>query len=346
MAKMKLPESSPISENLQRVLDAGSRATELVKQILTFSRWKEQEKKPVQIASFVKEALKLMRPLLPTTIEIRKEIAVAPEQTIVLIDPTEIHQVLMNLCTNAAHAMRERGGILSVKVTDLVADNLLVARHLDLELGSYVCLSVSDTGVGMDAVTQERIFDPYFTTKELGVGTGLGLPVVQGIVKGHHGAISVYSEPGKGTTFNVYLPRVEGGGFPSNPEQEVFPPGSERILFVDDEKQMVELGVEMLAPLGYQVTAMTNCREALETFRANIDSYDLVITDMTMPVLTGKQLAMEIKTLRPGFPVILCTGFSDLINESKAKDSGIDAFLMKPYSTGDLMRTIHRVLKK
>jgi PAS domain S-box-containing protein len=346
MAKMKLPESSPIGENLQRVLDAGARATELVKQILTFSRWKEQEKKPVQIASFIKEALKLMRPLLPTTIEIRQEISVAPEQSIVLMDPTEIHQVLMNLCTNAAHAMQEKGGTLSVRVSELVADTLLVSRHLDLELGSYVCLSVSDTGIGMDASTVERIFDPYFTTKELGVGTGLGLPVVQGIVKGHHGAITVYSEPGKGTTFNVYLPRIEGGGLTSAIAQEVFPPGSESILFLDDEKHLAELGVEMLAPCGYKVTAMTNSRDALEIFRTNADAFDLVITDMTMPILTGKQLAAEIKTIRPDLPIILCTGFSELINETKAKDSGIDAFLMKPYAAGDLLRTIHRVLKK
>jgi PAS domain S-box-containing protein len=344
MAKVKLPESDPISENLQRVLDAGGRATDLVKQILTFSRWKEQEKRPVQIASFVKEALKLMRPLIPSTIEIRREILVAPEQTIVLMDPTEIHQVLMNLCTNASHAMREKGGILSVRVKELEADHVLVSRHLDLEIGSYICLSVSDTGIGMDAAIMERIFDPYFTTKELGVGTGLGLPVVQGIVKGHNGAISVYSEPGNGTTFNVYLPRIEGGGFTSATKREVFPPGSERILFLDDEKQMAELGEEMLAPFGYKVTAMTDSKEALEMFRANTGAFDLIITDMTMPVVTGKQFALEVKALRPELPIILCTGFSELINEIKARESGIDAFLMKPYSTGDLMRTIRRVL--
>lgn len=346
MAKMKLPESSPAAENLQRVLDAGSRATELVKQILTFSRWKEQEKKPVQIASFIKETLKLMRPLLPTTIEIRQEFSVPPEQTIVLIDPTEIHQVLMNLCTNAAHAMRDTGGTLSVRVSELVADTLLVSRHLDLELGSYICLSVSDTGIGMDEATVERIFDPYFTTKELGVGTGLGLPVVQGIVKGHHGAITVYSEPGKGTTFNVYLPKIEGGRLHAAISREIFPPGSERILFLDDEKNMAELGEEMLAPFGYKVTAMTSSPEALETIKKNPEAFDLVITDMTMPAITGKQLALEIKAIRPDLPIILCTGFSELINETKAKESGIDAFLMKPYAAGDLVRTIHRVLEK
>ncbi len=346
MAKMKIPEPSPIIEYLQRVLDAGARATDLVKQILTFSRWKEQEKQPIQVASFIKEALKLLRPLLPTTIEIRQEISVAPEQTIVLIDPTEIHQVLMNLCTNAAYAMRETGGILSVRVSELVADTLLVSRHLDLEIGTYVCLSVSDTGIGMDAATLERIFDPYFTTKEQGVGTGLGLPVVQGIIKGHRGAVTVYSEPGEGTTFNVYLPRIEGGGAASVTTKEVFPPGKERILFVDDEKHLAELGSEMLSPFGYKVTAMTDSRKALEVFKTDAEAFDLVITDMTMPVLTGKKLAAEIKAIRPGLPIILCTGFSELINETKAKDYGIEAFLMKPYGVDHLMRTILKVLKK
>ena len=346
MARMKLPEESPVRENLQRVLDAGSRATGLVRQILTFSRQTEQEKRPVQFAVFVKEALKLMRPLLPTTIEIKEEISITTERTIVLMDPTEIHQVLMNLCTNAAHAMGEKGGILSVRVTELVADTSLVSRNLDLELGAYVCLSVRDTGHGMDAAVQERIFDPYFTTKELGVGTGLGLPVVRGIVKAHHGALTVYSEPGKGTTFNVFLPRVEGGVSTPVPAQDVFPPGTERILFVDDEETLAGLGSQMLEPFGYRVIMKTRSREALETFRADPAAFDLLITDMTMPVLSGKELAKEIKSLRPDLPIILCTGFSELINEANARKSGIDAFLMKPYTVGDLVRTIRRVLQR
>ena len=338
MARMTLPQDSPIRDNLQRVLDAGSRATGLVKQILTFSRQTEKEKKPVQFDLFVKEALTLMRPLLPTTI--------APERTIVLMDPTEIHQVLMNLCTNAAHAMRDNGGLLSIKVSEVVADTSLISRHPDLGPGHYVCLSVSDTGHGMEAEVVERIFDPYFTTKELGVGTGLGLPVVQGIVKGHHGALTVCSKQGKGTTFNVFLPRIEGGGLPPVPVQEEFPPGTERILFVDDEDTLAELGTHMLQPFGYSVTMRTSSQEALETFRADPGAFDLLITDMTMPVLTGKQLAREIKSFRPDMPVILCTGFSELINETQARESGIDAFLMKPYAVGELVRTIHRVLKR
>ncbi len=346
MAKMKLPASSPITENLQLVLDAGARATDLVKQILTFSRWKEQEKKPIQVASFVKEALKLMRPLLPTTIEIRREISIAPERAVVLMDPTEIQQVLMNLCTNAAHAMQEKGGTLSVRVSELVADTRLVSRHLDLKPGSYVCLSVSDTGIGMDASTVEKIFDPYFTTKEVGVGTGLGLSVVQGIIKGHQGAITVYSEPGKGTTFNVYLPSIGKRELPSIQNEGNFPPGDERILFVDDEKHMADLGVQMLTSFGYRVTAVTDSKEAFELFKKDTEAFDLVITDMTMPNLTGKELALEIKAIRPDCPIILCTGFSELINETKAKDSGIDAFLMKPYVAGDLVRIIHKILKK
>ncbi len=345
MAKMKISETNPAVENLQRVLDAGSRAADLVKQILTFSHWEEQEKKPVQMVSFIKETLKLMRPLLPTTIEIRREIEVVPERSVVLMDPTEIHQVLMNLCTNASYAMREKGGTLSVRMTELMADSMLVSRHLDLKYGTYICLSISDTGVGIDASTLERIFDPYFTTKEPGVGTGLGLPVVQGIVKRHHGAVTVYSEPGTGTTFNIFLPRVKGGEQSIIIENEELPSGNERILFLDDENYMAELGVQMLTPFGYKVTAMTDSREALELLKRDVNAFDLVITDMTMPYLTGKELALEIKALHPNFPIILCTGFSEIINEAKAKDSGIDAFLMKPYVVGDLVRTIHSILQ-
>ncbi len=346
MAKMKLPESSPVEDHLQRVLDAGARATDLVKQILTFSRWTEQEKKPIQVASFIKETLKLLQPLLPATIEIHKEISVTPERSVVLMDPTEIHQVVMNLCTNAAHAMRDKGGRLSIRVSELVADAFFLSRNPDLEAGSYVCLSISDTGVGMDTATVERIFDPYFTTKDPGVGTGLGLPVVQGIVKGHHGAVTVYSEPGKGTTFNVFLPRIEGGGSAPVLLRKDLPRGSERVLFVDDERHLAELGAQMLAPFGYKVTAMTSSREALAMVRSDASAFDLVVTDMTMPAPTGMELAMEIKAVRPDIPIILCTGFSDLINEAKARESGIDAFLLKPYAAADLVLTMHGVLRK
>jgi PAS domain S-box-containing protein len=346
IAMLKLPEPGPVRDNLQRVMDAGARATDLVRQILTFSRSSEHEKQPVDFAVFIKEALKLMRPLLPTTIEIQSDIAVSPAPVLVLMDSTEIHQVLMNLCTNAAHAMGEKGGTLSVRVTEFVADAVLASRHLDIEPGGYVCLSVSDTGHGMDAALIERIFDPYFTTKELGAGTGLGLPVVQGIVKGHGGAITVYSEPGTGTTFKVFLPRIAGGAAAEAPAAEIYPPGSERILFVDDERNLAQLGAEMLEPSGYTVSVATDSRVALEAFRADPGAFDLVITDMTMPHLTGRQLAAEIKAIRRDLPVILCTGFSELINERSAREEGIDDFLMKPYGVGDLLRTIHKVLRK
>lgn len=346
MAMANLPESDPVRENLQRVMAAGSRATDLVKQILTFSRSTEHQKSPVEFAVFLKEALKLMRPLLPTTIEIRSDIAVAANRTLVMMDPTEIHQVLINLCTNAAHAMGEKGGTLSVGVSEFVADAVLASRHPDLRPGDYVCLAVTDTGCGMEPSLLERIFDPYFTTKEIEAGTGLGLSVVRGIVKGHDGAISVSSEPGKGTTFKVFLPRITRSASPAAPAAEVFSPGSGHILFVDDERNLAELGAEMLEPSGYKVCVATDSREALALFQADPDAFDLVITDMTMPHFTGKQLAGAIKAIRPDLPVILCTGYSELINERNARESGIDDFLLKPYGVGDLLRTIHKVLGK
>lgn len=345
IAMLKLPDPNPVRDHLQRVLDAGARATDLVRQILAFSRSSEHEKRPVEFAVFIKEAMKLLRPLLPTTIEILSDIKVPSRPALVLMDPTEIHQVLMNLCTNAAHAMGGEGGILGIGVTEFDVDAVLASRHLDLEPGGYVCLTVSDTGHGMEGELLERIFDPYFTTKEVGAGTGLGLSVVRGIVKGHGGAVTVSSSPGAGTTFKVFLPRIEGGVSSKAPTAEVFPPGSERILFVDDEQTIAQLGAEMLEPFGYKVSVMTGSREALAAFKANPDGFDLLITDMTMPHLTGKELAREIKAIRPDLPVILCTGFSELINESNAREAGVDDFLMKPYAVGDLLGTLHKVLR-
>jgi PAS domain S-box-containing protein len=345
MAMTKLPVSMPVQHDLQRIINAGFRATDLVRQILTFSRQTEQELKPVQVSPIVKEALKLLRSSLPTTIEIRQHIAIAAEESVVLADATQIHQVLMNLCTNSAHAMSAKGGILNVKLSAIVADAALVFRHTDLREGPYVCLEVSDTGHGMDAATIERIFDPYFTTKGPGEGTGLGLAVVQGIVRSYAGAITVYSEPDLGAVFRVYLPRIEGDTLPETGRAEEMPGGNERVLFVDDEKALVELGSEMLESLGYHVRGKTSSIEALEDFRSKPDAFDLVITDMTMPGLTGRKLAREIISIRPNMPIILCSGYSELIDEKLAEESGIREFVMKPYVLSILAKTIRRVLE-
>ncbi len=345
MALRKTPGESPIRYAMERVLAAAYRAADLVKQILTFSRQAEKEMKPIPIAPIVKETLKLLRSSLPTTIEMRQEIAISPEEGVVLADSTQIHQVLMNLCTNAAHAMHTKGGILTVKLSAIVADASFVVQHPDFKAGPYVCVTVSDTGEGMDPGVMERIFDPYFTTKKLGEGTGIGLAVVAGIVESHGGAITVYSEPGQGAVFRVFLPRIEEEA-PSQPRAaEVLPAGSERILFVDDEVFLVELGGEMLGALGYRVTAKTSSIEALQIFRAQPHSFDLVITDMTMPGLTGKELAKELLSIRSDIPIILNTGFSDLISEKEAREIGIRQVIMKPYVITTLARTIRKVLE-
>ena len=346
MACLKVTDEDPVRRNLEQVLKASTRATDLVRQILTFSRLTEQKRQPVSLVSVVQEALKLLRASLPTTIEIRQEMALSREKGVVFADPTEIHQVLMNLCTNAAHAMRARGGVLCVKLSDTVVRNPQHSLHPDLEPGHYVCLTVSDTGHGIDPAVMERIFDPYFTTKAIGEGAGLGLSVVQGIVRTYGGAITVHSEPGKGTTFNVFFPCTEEQTPAQAETGEALPAGAERILFVDDEKILAELGGELLESLGYKVVTKTSSIEALETFRADPDGFDLVITDMTMPGLRGEQLAGELVAIRPDIPIVLCTGYSELINETQARAMGISQFILKPYTVANFVGIIRKALKK
>jgi signal transduction histidine kinase/ActR/RegA family two-component response regulator len=344
LARYKVTEENPVRPDLDAVLKAASRATELVKQILSFSRQTDPVKKPVDIAACIEETLQLLRPSLPATIHIRSMISIPPERATVLADPTEIQQVLMNLCTNAAHAMRAQGGTLSVKLTEVVADTYFLSRHPDLERGTCVCLIVGDTGHGMDAAVMERIFDPYFTTKRLDKGTGLGLAVVQGIVESYGGTVTVYSEPEKGTTFTVFVPRSDEKITAATESAEALPNGTERILFVDDEQTLVELGQKMLTSLGYCVTTKTRSMDALDVFRADPSAFDLVITDMTMPDLTGSELAKALMAIRPDLPVIICTGFSELINRQKAKDAGIREFVMKPYVVSTMAKAIRKAL--
>ena len=343
IGKMKLPKENEVVANLDEVVKAGNRAAKLVKQILTVSRQHQQERRPVQIRYIVEEALKLLRATLPTTIEIKKDLV--KKSDIVHADPTQIHQVVMNLCTNAGHAMQDDGGVLTAELANVELDDLEAARHLDLTAGSYLRLTVSDTGHGMSPEIIERIFDPYFTTKDTGEGTGLGLSVAQGIVKTHGGTITVYSEMGKGTTFHVYLPIIDEAEEAEKEESKgPLPTGSERILFIDDEDVLVEIGSQMLEQLGYEVVTKKSSIEALELFRAEPDRFDLVITDMTMPHMTGDKLARELMKIRPDIPVILCTGHSRLVSEAKAKEIGIRAFVMKPLVMRNLAETVRKVL--
>jgi signal transduction histidine kinase/CheY-like chemotaxis protein len=343
LASDDLPDFSITKKNLFQVLAAANRAKDMVKQILAFSRKDKEERNPILLSKIIDEAFKLLRSSLPTTIDIRSNIS--SRLSPVLASQTQINQVIMNLCTNAAHAMREKGGILEIALREIDLDpDILDVK--DLAPGRYQQLSISDTGHGITPGIKDRIFEPYFTTKKTGEGTGMGLAMVYGIVKGHSGEITVYSEPGKGTTVHVYLAVLEKSEVTEGEIDHTEPVigGSERILFVDDEVHLAEVGKQMLEKLGYRVTSRTSSTEALEDFRGNPSHYDLVITDQTMPGITGVQLAEELKQIKPGIPVILSTGFSEKISESNYKSRGIDAFVMKPTMKKEIARVIRRVL--
>ena len=343
MIKLKTTDQS-IAPYLEQILKACDRSRDLVKQILTFSRKREQEKRPVSIIPIVKEALKLLRSSIPATIEIRQQYNA--RQDTVLADPTQIHQVLMNLCTNAAHAMREREGILEVNLNQRKISSSDPVNQPELQEGAYLQLIVRDTGKGIDPSIKDRIFDPFFTTKELGEGTGLGLSVVYGIVKDCGGAISVDSKPGKGTVFTIHLPLIVVDEKVNIKQASTIPKGKGHILYVDDEEPIATLGHELLTTLGYDVTVRFSSLDALEAFRANPERFDLVITDMTMPHMTGAVLARELLKIRPGFPIILTTGFSEMINEEESKKIGIREFLMKPVSLDSLAQAVKKHLDR
>ena len=343
MAMLDLPPDSPVRHNLKEIFKAGERARDMVKQILAFSRKERQERTPIRLRAVLKEAVKLLRPSIPTTIDIRQHNEAAMD--IVFANHTQIQQVILNLCANATHAMREKGGVLEIGLSDHYLDSRGAGEFETPKPGRYLRLTVTDTGYGIPPDVIDKIFDPYFTTKETGEGTGMGLSVAHGIVKSHGGDITVESEPEKGTTFHVLLPKYEEETADTPSERIVkLPGGTERILFVDDEKGAVDAIQSMLMNLGYQVTARTSSIEALEAFRNKPDAFDLVITDMTMPNMTGKELAKEIMSIRPDISIILCTGFSEQIDEKKAKEMGISAFVMKPIVMRDIANTIREVL--
>lgn len=331
-----------LQKAVQQLLKAAFRARDLVKQILVFSRMKGVgEKFELDLGGAIEEAVGFLRATLPSTIEIQKD--VRAEAGRVLGDPTQIHQVLVNLCTNAAHAM-ENGGTLKIALDRVVLENEASVFAASITPGVYLRLTVSDTGYGMDAATLERIFDPYFTTKEIGKGSGLGLSVVQGIVKRHEGAIDVRSTPGEGTVFHVFLPAIVPKADSQETEDAPFTGGTERILLVDDERSVLEVSSEILEMLGYDVVARMSGTEALEAFRADPHGFDLVITDFTMPKMTGVELAGKIMNIRPRIPVILCTGFSERIDEQRAGGIGIRAFAIKPLKINEFAGLIRKVL--
>ncbi|OQX84461.1 hypothetical protein B6D60_09330 [candidate division KSB1 bacterium 4484_87] len=331
-----------IRRNLEQILKASQRAKDLVQQILAFSRQSDEERKPLQIALVVKEAMNLMRATIPTTIEIKTKIE--NKNSYILGDPTKIHQLIMNLCTNAAHAMRDKGGLLEVNLKDIEMDEHSAKQYQELKPGPYVKLMVKDTGIGIDPQIIDRIFEPYFTTKGVGDGAGMGLALVHSIVKGYRGEIVVYSEKGRGTTFNIFLPRIQGPVRTEREKKEKLPHGAENILFVDDEKNIVAVGSQILRRLGYNVSMATSGQEALSLFEKNPDEYDLIITDQTMPKMTGVELSKKVLQLRSDMPIILCTGFSEVVSKEKAKQMGVAEFLMKPLFSKDLATVVRNVL--
>ncbi|MBP7529502.1 MAG: response regulator [Syntrophorhabdaceae bacterium] len=333
---------SPEHRRLELALKGAYRGRDLVKQILAFSRHGEQDKKLLVLARIVEESLNLLRPAFPSTIQIVWKNPADEYQ--ILADPVQMHQVLMNLCTNAAHAMREKGGVLEIGISQVVVTQENLPPVPEMEPGEYILLEVSDTGCGMQPETLEQIFDPFFTTKREGEGTGLGLSVSYGIVKGHDGCIAVESEPGKGSIFRVYLPRLKEAVSTQDEEAPSPTGGKERILIVDDEDILVELNRQRLSDLGYDVVTNTSSIDALRIFREEPDNFDLVIADQTMPNLTGMDLTEELLKTRPDIPVILCSGHSDAVSPELVREAGIRSFLIKPFDKRELAEVVRRVL--
>jgi PAS domain S-box-containing protein len=344
MAQEELPQDSPTLECIDEILRAGERAKKLVEQILAFSRRHDAERKPLLMVPLIKEIVKLLRPMLPSTIRIKQNIQV--QDPLILADATQIHQVLMNLCTNAAHAMQEKGGTLTIglKPVTVQEEDPLLSGHL--AAGNYLELQVADDGHGINEKIQHLIFDPFFTTKRTGEGTGMGLSVVHGIVKSYGGHIRLESKVGEGTSFFIYLPLLHEQATQENTQKTASATGgTERILLIDDQDFMLEMMSRSLSRLGYRVTAQESSRDALQLFQSDPLAFDLVITDQTMPFLTGADMASEMLQIRPDIPIILCTGYSSTISPEQAEFIGIREYVMKPVVMSDFTRLIRKTLK-
>ncbi len=342
MALYQNKQTPAIQEDLGEVIKAGHRAKELVKQILAFSRQSDTKRIPLQPKRIIREAIKMLRPSLPSTILI-KQGDCQPTGSI-LADPTQLLQILLNICTNGYHAMENSGGTLDISLKETLLSNEDILCNQNIESGVFAQISIRDTGHGMDKETMEKIFDPYFTTKETGKGTGMGLSVVHGIVLSYGGFISLDSKPDKGTVFDIFLPIIKSDPLLAICTDEKLLTGTERILFVDDEEIIANLIKKMLEKLGYHVTAKTSSLDALETFQNHANQFDLVITDQTMPNMTGSDLAKTLLQIRADIPIILCTGYSTIMNEKKAKAIGIREFVTKPVSKNDIAILIRKIL--
>ncbi|WP_457577133.1 response regulator [Desulfomarina sp.] len=336
---------NPAHKYIQEIKTASFRAREVVKQLLNYSRKSKEELRPIDISPVIRESLKLLRSSMPATLEIRDFIP--PSSHAVLADATQIHQVVINLCTNAAQAIIDEKGVIEISLEEVSLSERPDDHSNGLRSGEYLLLKVKDSGVGIDPELQDKIFDPYFTTKEVGKGTGMGLAVVHGILKNHNASIEIESTPDKGTTVCVYFPFSETGTF-DDPVNKHKPraEGHETILFVDDEKSLVDLSERILRKSGYIVAGITDPVQALELFKENPNVFDLIISDMTMPQMTGAEFAEKIKAVRSDIPIIICTGHSSLLNEKKAREIGISAFLMKPVSAETLRTTIRDVIDR
>jgi PAS domain S-box-containing protein len=344
LARADSPPESTVAQDIEQIITAASRARDLVIQILAFSRQAEAEIIPLEPAHIIREVLKLLRSILPTGIDIRQDIDA--ETDLIVADPTHIHQIVMNLCMNSFHAMEESGGTLFISLckTALSKEELLEVPNV--LPGNFMQLSIRDTGPGIPPEIQDKIFDPYFTTKAVGKGTGMGLAIAHGIVQSYGGFIRLHSTPGEGTIFHIFLPTVTQHALQKADSVESPPVGNERILFVDDEKMLVRMAETMLERLGYNVTVRTSSLEALTTFQNDPDAFDLVITDYSMPGMAGIDLARRMLHIRPELPIILCTGFSTTISEEKARAAGIKGFAMKPVAMKELSALIRKVLDK
>ncbi len=335
---------TPLRRNLEQILQSCFRARDLISQLLSISYKGEKKLELLNIIPVLKDAVKLIRATLPATISINTSIDA--EYDTAMADQTQINQIMLNLCTNAAHSMESREGEIRINLLNRYIDLNYAKTHPDLNVGWYIVIEVSDNGSGIKPEIIERIFEPFFTTKERGKGTGLGLSVIHGIVKNHGGSISVMSEPGEGTTFEVLIPAAAESGrikIPEMPEQIA---GSAKILLVDDEEMLIEVNSSILESMGYDVLACSSGIEALEIFRKHHDTLDMVITDMTMPGITGLHLTSEIRKINPDIPVMICTGFNDQLTKEKAEAAGIFEVLMKPFTSIELGKAIKKGLKK
>ncbi len=345
MSMDEVPEKSSVHSNLKEIMQGVVRATEMVQHILLFSRKSSVKKEYVKLYSVINDAVKFLRGTIPSTIDI--DLDIDTDCGRILADLTQINQLIINLATNSYHAMQNSGGVLGIVLVEKKISSDDLDFKYSLSPGDYLKLTISDTGCGMDKEILGKIFDPYFTTKEVGKGTGMGLSMVHGIVKDHGGDIKIYSEPGKGTKFDIYFPLMANESVKQkalSAEQNLT--GTERILFVDDEESIALMGKHILENLGYCVTSQVNSMEALETFKRSPDEFDLIITDLTMPHMTGIELASKIIKIKPDIPVIICTGFSNTNDEIKAKAAGVSSFIMKPIVKKQMASIIRKVLDK